>query len=111
MKKNLLLILLSTCLVVAFYSCDTPLTFAWSYYGQAKDSMDVEKPYVAMQRLKLSIGEIEYIKRNEKLGSVPVILEFKVDSLMRVIEKSIKELESDTIVQPQMVIELRNYLR
>ena len=100
MKKNLLLILLSTCLVVAFYSCDTPLTFAWRYYHQAKDSMDVGKPYAAMQKLKRCISHIEYVKKAEGPESVPVSLNFKSDSMMRVIEKSIKELESDTIVQP-----------
>ena len=60
-------------------SCDTPQTVAWSYYYCAKDTLAAGDPYAARHFLKACKKSV-----NSDLTS-------KVDSLMEVIERTIKE--------------------
>ena len=60
-------------------SCDTPKTIAWSYYYCAKDTLAAGDPYAAKHFLKACKKSV-----NSDLTS-------KADSLMEVIERTIKE--------------------
>lgn len=74
--KLLALIAIAT---VAFSSCDTPSSIAWSYYYSAKDALDNGDP----QKAK------EYLEAVNK--DVDSVLTFKADSLMKVIEKTLSQ--------------------
>lgn len=67
--------------LVAFNSCDTPRSIAWSYYYCAEDTLAVGDPFAAKHFLK---------KCNK--GADPS-LAHKVDSLAEVIERAIAEKE------------------
>ena len=67
--------------LVAFNSCDTPRSIAWSYYYCAEDTLAAGDPFAAKHFLK---------KCNK--GADPA-LAHKVDSLAEVIEHAIAEKE------------------
>jgi len=64
-------------------SCDTPKTIAWSYYYCAKDTLASGDPYAAKH----------FLKACKK--SVNSDLTYKVDSLMEVINRTIKERNNE----------------
>ena len=85
--KLLALIAIAT---VAFTSCDTPSTIAWSYYYCAKDALDNGDP----QKAK------EYLEAVNK--DVDSLLTFKADSLMKVIEKTLSQKGQKSIYKVWM---------
>lgn len=64
-------------------SCDTPQKIAWSYYYCAKDTLAAGDPYAAKH----------FLKACKK--SVNRDLTYKADSLMEVIERTIKERKNE----------------
>lgn len=62
-------------------SCDTPKSIAWSYYYCAKDTLAAGDPYAARH----------FLKACNK--SADKELSQKADSLMEMIERSIRERE------------------
>ena len=67
--------------LVAFTSCDTPQSIAWSYYYCAEDTLAAGDPLAARH----------FLKRSNK--SADPALAQKVDSLAEVIERAIAEKE------------------
>ena len=67
--------------LVAFTSCDTPQSIAWSYYYCAEDTLAAGDPLAARH----------FLKRSNK--SADPALAHKVDSLAEVIERAIAEKE------------------
>lgn len=81
MKKGcaLFLLTLAICSVTLLHSCDTPKTIAWSYYYCAKDTLESGDPYAAKHFLHKCKADEDKV------------LAQKIDSLMSVIDKAIKE--------------------
>ena len=82
-QTQLFAALLIMSVLASTISCDTPQTIAWSYYYCAKDTLAAGDPYAARHFLKVC------------KKSVNSNLTYKVDSLMEVIERTIKERENE----------------
>lgn len=86
MKKvyqKLLTVVLIMSTLASMNSCDTPKSIAWSYYYCAADTLAAGDPYAARH----------FLKACKK--SVNPDLTHKADSLMEVIEQTIKERKNE----------------
>ena len=81
MQLTMALAVASVIGLVAFTSCDTPRSIAWSYYYCAEDTLAAGDPLAAKH----------FLKRSNK--SADPALAQKVDSLAEVIERAIAEKE------------------